>query len=142
MTTLLCLLLTLLFSLSGPAMGNFGDFSRCLLAAKAPDAPLGPVQGPSPKIHTGAQGKHIPGHNNYEEGRSTLSADPSELGRQAGTGQQLGKVEVGLPGSKERVDFGTHIGEHVDPATGVSSPTTKGVIHYGGKGIHIVPARP
>ena len=106
------------------------------------NGPPGPVQGPSPKIHAGGQGKHIPGHNNYEPGRSPLTADPSELGRQAGTGQQVGKVEVGLPGSKERVDFGSQIGEHIDKDTGVSSPTTKGIIHYGGKGIHIIPARP
>jgi RHS repeat-associated protein len=111
-------------------------------AKQAAKTPLGPVQGPSPQIHTGAQGKHIPGHNNYQPGKSPLTADPSELGRQAGTGQQVGKVEVGLPGSKERVDFGSQIGEHIDPVTGASSPTTSGIIHYGGKGIHIVPARP
>jgi len=35
MTRLLLLLLTLLFSLSGPAMGVNGDFGRCTIAAKA-----------------------------------------------------------------------------------------------------------
>ena len=34
MTRLILLLLTLLFSLSGPAMGDNGDFDRCCLAAK------------------------------------------------------------------------------------------------------------
>ena len=34
MTRLLCVLLTLLFSLSGPAMGEFSDFCRSSLAAK------------------------------------------------------------------------------------------------------------
>ena len=34
MTRLICVLLTLLFSLSGPAMGNFGDFARSSIAAK------------------------------------------------------------------------------------------------------------
>lgn len=53
-----------------------------------------------------------------------------------------GKVDVVLSGSKERGGFGSRIGENIDQETGVSSPTTKGVIHYGGKGIQIVPARP
>jgi RHS repeat-associated protein len=110
----------------------------------APDAcpPAGPKQGPSPLIHPGAQGKHIPGHNNFQPGKSRLTVDPSELGRHAGTGQQVGNIKVGLPGSKERVNFGQQIGEYVDPATGIASPTTNGIIHYGGNGIHIVPARP
>jgi len=34
MTRLLLLLLTLLFSLSGPAMGGYSDFERSVLAAK------------------------------------------------------------------------------------------------------------
>jgi len=99
------------------------------------------THGPSPKVNAGQQGKHQPGQNNYQPGRSVLKADPSELGRHAGTGQQVGKLEVGLPGSKERVDFGQPIGTHVDKAGNVSE-TTVGIIHYGKEGIHIVPARP
>jgi RHS repeat-associated protein len=99
------------------------------------------MRGPSPKVNAGQQGKHQPGHNNYQPGRSVLKADPSELGRHAGTGQQVGKIEVGLPGSKERVDFGQAIGTHVDKAGNVSE-TTVGIIHYGKEGMHIVPARP
>ena len=111
-------------------------------AMEAAKGAPGPMQGPSPLIHSGAQGKHIPGHNNFQPGKSTLTADPSELGRHAGTGQQVGKIDVGLPGSKERVNFGQQIGDYVDPASGIATPTTNGIIHYGGKGIHIVPARP
>jgi len=48
MTRLLLLLLTLLFSLSGPAMGVNGDFGRCTIAAKggagATDEFLGVVE--------------------------------------------------------------------------------------------------
>jgi len=97
--------------------------------------------GPSPKINEGQQGKHQVGHNNFQTGRSELKAEPSELGRHAGTGQQVGRIEVGLPGSKERVDFGQSIGTSVDQA-GNASDTTVGIIHYGKNGIHIVPARP
>jgi filamentous hemagglutinin len=99
------------------------------------------MQGPSPQIAEGAQGKHIPGHNNFREGRSVLTADPEELGRYAGTGQSLNSTPIGMPGSKERVDFGQHIGTTLDEA-GNASDTTVGIIHYSSRGIHIVPARP
>ena len=38
--------------------------------------------------------------------------------------------------------FGQVIGKYVDPNTGVGTETTIGIIHYGEKGAHIVPARP
>lgn len=44
--------------------------------------------------------------------------------------------------NKERVDFGKVIGQYVDPNTGIVKETTIGIIHYGKKGAHIVPARP
>ena len=44
--------------------------------------------------------------------------------------------------NKERVDFGEVIGQYYDEKTGMYIETTKGIIHYGGKGAHIVPARP
>lgn len=102
----------------------------------------GPMHGPSPRINLGQQGKHQLGHYNYQPGRSVLTAEPSELGRHAGTGQQVGKIEIGLPGSKERVNFGQNIGRYIDPQTGVSSPTTNVMISYGKDGIHIWPVRP
>jgi hypothetical protein len=100
------------------------------------------LQGPAPKVHAGKQGKHQPGHNNFQQGKSELTGDPNTLGRQAGTGQQVGNKQVGTAGSKERVDFGETIGNHVDPATGASNATSKGIIHYAKDGIHIVPAKP
>ncbi|MBV6785820.1 hypothetical protein KWH02_11555 [Xanthomonas campestris pv. uppalii] len=101
----------------------------------------GPMHGPSPEINLGQQGKHRIGHNNYLPGRSVLTGDPSELGRHAGTGQKVGNIEVGRPGSKERVDFGREIGSYIDQA-GNATSTTNGIIHYGKNGIHIVPSRP
>ena len=98
-------------------------------------------EGPSPKIHEGRQDKHIVGTNNFIPGRSELTANPVELGRRAGTGQQLGDTPVGDPGSRERVDFGRNIGNVVNPK-GESAPTSVGNIHYGKDGIHIVPAWP
>ena len=71
-----------------------------------------------------------------------MTADPQKLSAKFGSGQPVpGKPQVGLPGSKERIDFGETIGTYVDKA-GNSSPTTKGIVHYGKQGAHIVPARP
>ncbi len=94
-----------------------------------------------PPIHSGKQGKHIPSHNNFEPGRSTLHADPETLAAKAGTGEPIGKLKVGQPGSKERVQFDGVIGDYVDEA-GVATPTRVGIIHYAKDGIHIVPGRP
>jgi len=137
----------------GQAVGNIVDTGNVssqavvTLAAVVVTAKLshgkntGPMHGPSPRINAGQQGKHQPGHNNYQSGKSILTADPASLGRHAGTGQQVGNVDVGLPGSKERVNFGENIGTYIDQA-GNASPTANGIIHYGKNGIHIVPSRP
>jgi RHS repeat-associated protein len=96
------------------------------------------------KIEEGKQGKHVPGHNNFEPGKSELThSNPQSLvDEHKGTGQQVGSTPVGEAGSRERVDFGTNIGVYVDPATGQRSPTTNGIIHESKKGVHILPARP
>ncbi|EIE7939025.1 VENN motif pre-toxin domain-containing protein [Salmonella enterica] len=99
-------------------------------------------------INKGQQNKHIEGTNEYKTAassgnqRSVLTVDPQSLLPQLGTGQQVGKLKVGLAGSKERIDFGKPIGNFVDKDTGLSVPTTKGIVHYGKDGAHIVPARP
>lgn len=102
------------------------------------------VQKAPLKILEGDQGKHIEGHNNYKPDvqRSILKADPHELAKHAGTGQQVGPVPVGLPGSRERVDFGRFIGYRVIRGAGERIPTTKAIIHYAKDGIHIVPCDP
>ncbi|MHA6889564.1 polymorphic toxin type 50 domain-containing protein [Ralstonia pseudosolanacearum] len=51
------------------------------------------------------------------------------------------KVEI-TDTSGVRVNFGTLIGNYVDPVTGDKMPTMNGIIHYGKDGVHIVPARP
>ena len=107
----------------------------------APQTPPAKATGGGPKINMGRQGKHIPGHNNFEPGRSILRADPESLASRAGTGTQVGRVPVGQPGSKERVVFDDFIGDYVDEA-GVVTPTKVGIIHYSNDGIHIVPGRP
>ncbi|WAC59617.1 RHS repeat-associated core domain-containing protein [Brevundimonas sp. SL130] len=94
-------------------------------------------------INAGQQGKHIVGHNNYEAGRSILTAPAQRmLDRLGGTGQQVGQIERGAPGFKERVQANGVIGQYVDPATGVASATDRAIIVYGNSGAHIIPARP
>uniref|UniRef100_UPI00313BCF3C polymorphic toxin type 50 domain-containing protein n=1 Tax=Yersinia enterocolitica TaxID=630 RepID=UPI00313BCF3C len=60
----------------------------------------------------------------------------------ARTQGKIGNVAIGIPGSKERINYGQVIGNYIDPQTGISTPTTKGIVHYGKNGVHIVPARP
>ena len=113
-------------------------------AGEVPDAGA-PEENPfpdgPPPVHEGQQGKHQEGHNNFDPDRGLLTADPDELIKEAGTGEQVGAVPVGEPGSKERIDFGQEIGVYKDPA-GHAAPTTVGIVHYSKKGAHIVPGRP
>ncbi len=86
-------------------------------------------------IHMGQQGKHIKGHNNFEEGRSYIysNVDPKKL--LAGVhSNRYSVVTVGARGNPI-VEFGRPIG--VDGRTGKA--VTKGQIHYGKNGAHIVP---
>ncbi|SDB88406.1 two-partner secretion domain-containing protein [Paraburkholderia lycopersici] len=100
--------------------------------------------GDTPAIDAGKQGKHQPDHNNFIPGRSELTyPDPQKLvDDYAGSGQPANNVAPGQPGYRERVNFGTVIGNYVDPVTGESTPTTNGIIHYSKDGVHIVPGRP
>ncbi|OWG31857.1 hypothetical protein CAL36_20045 [Enterobacter kobei] len=99
-------------------------------------------------INKGQQNKHLPGTNEYkiasEAGlnKSVLTVAPDSLLPKLGTGQQVGNTPVGAPGSKERINYGQNIGNYIDPQTGVSTPTTNGIVHYGKNGVDIVPARP
>ncbi|MBQ9601591.1 MAG: hypothetical protein IJR46_06220, partial [Neisseriaceae bacterium] len=97
------------------------------------------------KIETGKQNKHIEGTNEYKTAggnRSILTADPNSLTSKFGTGQQIGKIPVGQPGSKERIDFGRYIGYYIKEDGTNKTPTTIGTVHYSKNGAHIVPARP
>ena len=98
----------------------------------------------SKPIHEGKQGKHQPGHNNFQEGKSEMTHDnPQKLvDEHAGSGQQVGNKTVGEAGSKERVNFGENIGNHVDQASGTKTPTNVGIIHHSKNDVHIVPAKP
>lgn len=97
------------------------------------------VNGMTAKINEGQQGKHIIGHNNYIAGRSVLRmtiAHAQELvEKYGGTGEWKGA-------NKESVNFHEVIGTYVSKEETIRIPTTRGIIHYGKQGCHIVPARP
>ena len=99
------------------------------------------VNGFPAKVHEGKQGKHIPGHNNYREGRSKLTISMSEADKLIREKGGTGKM-VAHNSNRERVDFGIVIGFYVDNETGTSLPTSKGIIHYSKSGAHIVPSYP
>ena len=90
-------------------------------------------------VHEGRQGKHIPGHNNYIQGRSIFYGTAKEaqelIDQYAGTGTKISA-------DKERVDFGKIIGKYHDRDTGKYYDTTIGIIHYSKDGTHIVPQKP
>jgi hypothetical protein len=111
----------------GEQLDNHGVFSNS--SATINDSP--------PTIHSGKQGKHVPGHNNFIPGRSELThPDPQGLlDGYAGTGAKKGNTEY--------VDFGQKIGNVVDPETGEKVSATRGKIHYDEEGrAHIVPTSP
>ena len=90
------------------------------------------------------QNRHIRDSDGYIDGRSYLydGVDPEALiERYHGTGQ----VRFSTAGAwinKEFVTLDRAIGVHIDPDTGVSTPTNIFAIHYSKRrGAHIVPAR-
>ncbi len=93
-------------------------------------------------IHSGKQGKHIPGHNNYKEGRSYLTITEQQaqalVDQYAGTGQIIRDRNGNYTG-KERVTTQNQIGVCLD-MEGNEVPAKGFIIHYSKDGVHIVPS--
>lgn len=93
-------------------------------------------------IHSGKQGKHIPGHNNYKEGRSYLTITEQQaqelVNQYAGTGKVI-RDRNGKYTGKERITTQEQIGVCKD-LEGNEVPTKSFMIHYSKDGVHIVPA--
>lgn len=88
------------------------------------------------------QGKHVEGHRNQIPGRGILRADPDNLmHRFAGRGQAV-RGTPPAAGSREVFDTGDEVIGIWRDRAGNSAPTTRGTIHYSGRGAHIVPAQP
>ena len=102
-------------------------------------------------VNKGQQMKHTVGTNNYKQElargvqKSILWSDDPQglLNDYAGTGEQRGPIKVGLPGSKEYVNFHQIIGEVVSLDGKAAALTNYGMIMYDAKGTaHIVPWSP
>ena len=95
------------------------------------------------KYNFDAHHKHIVGHNDFDPRKSIWQHKDPEglLKRFAGTGRPEQGI-LGVPGFRETVDFKEHIGIWKDKDNLFSLPTTRGTIHYGKKGAHIVPSTP
>ncbi len=95
------------------------------------------------KYNFDSHNKHILSHNDFDPKRSIWQhKDPEGLLKDfAGTGYP-GKGEFGMPGFRENVDFKEHIGIWKNMKGTLELPTTRGTIHYGKKGAHIVPSDP
>ncbi|AZK47332.1 polymorphic toxin type 50 domain-containing protein [Paenibacillus lentus] len=111
--------------------------------------PIGPYQevnGFPVKVKPGAQEKHIPNTPNYKQ-EIANGKNKSIFYGDNKTAQELldefaGKGQLLPNGNKERVDFGKPIGKYYDRDTGEYLETTRGMIHYGKDGAHIVPSEP
>ncbi|WP_369899772.1 polymorphic toxin type 50 domain-containing protein [Bacillus manliponensis] len=113
--------------------------------SSVPKGPYLEVNGYPAKVKPGAQEKHIPNTPNYKQ-EVANGKNKSIFYGDNKTAQELldkfaGKGTV-LKNGRERVDFGQVIGKYYDRDTGEYHETTKGLIHYGKDGAHIVPARP
>jgi Bacterial toxin 50 len=128
----------------GPGSGQrtSGPGIRIDYNGRGEDSDTGARPPPEPTIHTGQQGKHVPGHPNFSPERSRIMVDPKDLLEYVGQGEPVGSIPRGQLGFRERVDFGRPIGEYVD-RDGHAWSTSIGVIHHRRDGsVHIVPGRP
>lgn len=121
---------------TGTQSGNIAGYLR--------DKPIRDkiLSGELPKtIHEGRQGKHIPGHNNYIEGRSVLIASQNAaqkiVNKYAGHGELL-RNRKGTWDDTELFQADRIIGKTID-RNGQWKFTDRGVIHYSNAGTHIVP---
>ncbi|PEV25443.1 transposase [Bacillus cereus] len=96
-------------------------------------------------MKAGAQEKHIPDTPNYKQelangkNKSIFYGDNKIAQELLDKFARKGEL---LKNGRERVDFGEPIGKYYDRNTGEYYETTKGLIHYGKDGAHIVPSRP
>ncbi|MEC1486926.1 T7SS effector LXG polymorphic toxin [Bacillus haynesii] len=111
-----------------------------------PKGPYRKVYGFPAKVKPGAQEKHIPGTPNYKQeiangrkNKSIFYGDNKKaqelLDKFAGKGDLFRK-------DRERIECGQVIGKYYDHDAKKYVETTRGIIHYGKNGAHIVPSHP
>lgn len=93
-------------------------------------------------LDEGSQGKHIPGHNNWDEskGRSPITISIERLKELFDKYHGTGTIEYRGNAVREIVNFNEVIGKVKNPYTREMEFTTWGKIHYDSTGgWHIVP---
>ncbi|MBR6218615.1 MAG: hypothetical protein IKQ63_08895 [Eubacterium sp.] len=96
-------------------------------------------------MNRGQQNKHIPETNEYNvainngQNKSVMFGTVDDIQELL---SELSGKGTPINAYKERVEFGKVIGQYYDSETNQLIDTTIGIIHYGRKGAHIVPARP
>ncbi|WP_414712121.1 hemagglutinin repeat-containing protein [Siccibacter turicensis] len=115
---------------------NIVQLAKNFVKGYKPTKGLPVPDGLSKNIHSGQQGKHIPGHNNYTPGRSPLldGIEPQKLLNGVHSGEY--KIIRITPRNQPVVNFVKPIGNYEGQLTNY------GIIHYGKNGAHIVPANP
>ena len=102
------------------------------------------TQSEKATLNEGKQGKHVVGHNNFQQGKSEVDMETARnvLNDFQDTGQKF--FDENGQKLKEVVDTnGKYTGIFVDKDTGQRSITSRFTIHYDSKGTaHIVPANP
>nr|WP_238583541.1 polymorphic toxin type 50 domain-containing protein [Anoxybacillus amylolyticus] len=131
---------------SGKAVKGTGNSLPSYGQKSVPMDPYREVYGFPVKVKPGAQEKHIPNTPNYKQ-EIANGKNKSIFYGDNRTAQELldkfaGKGELLSNGKRERVDFGKPIGKYYDIKTGNYIETTRGIIHYGKDGAHIVPSEP
>lgn len=99
------------------------------------------VRGFTTRLNPNAQGKHIPSHKNYDKNQKRSIFKGSLEHAQALIESKGGAGEWHSP-NKETINFGETIGTWISSDGNTRLETTRGTIHYGKNGAHIVPAHP
>ena len=96
-------------------------------------------------LNAGNQNKHFAGHPSHIGTKSLLYGDMSTaqalIDMYSGTGDPLLRHD-GTWNNKERIIGDKIVGVHINPETGIGTPTTNFIIHYGDAGAHVIPANP
>jgi hypothetical protein len=97
----------------------------------------------SKSLNSAKQNRHIVGTQNYTPGKSILTENPQNLLNDfAGKGNPRFTADKNLVLHREYVNFGKNIGVYKSQNGQIIQNTTKGIIHHGQNGAHIVPSRP
>ena len=95
-------------------------------------------------INKGHQTKHIKSSSGYIPGRSYIYGDLEDaqalVDRYHGTGKAV-LTRKGEWANKEMILAENIVGVNLDPQTGTETETQRFTIHYGKKGVHVVPAQ-